>query len=36
MLPYGAAAIIYFVLVFLTNRGLDWVSAKTRLPTQTV
>jgi len=36
LLAFGAAAIIYFVLVFITNRGLDWVSAKTRLPTQTV
>ncbi len=36
LLAFGAAAIIYFVLVFLTNRGLDWLSNKTRLPTQTV
>ena len=36
MLAFGAAALIYFVLVFLTNRGLDWVSARTRIPSQTV
>jgi len=36
LLAFGAAALIYFVLVFLTNRGLDWLSNKTRLPTQTV
>lgn len=36
MLAYGAAALIYFVLVFLSNRGLDWLAAKTRLPTQPV
>ena len=35
LLAFGAAAMIYFVLVFTTNRGLDWVSARTRLPTQT-
>ena len=33
-LAFGTAALIYFVLVFLTNRGLDWLSEKTRLPTQ--
>jgi polar amino acid transport system permease protein len=33
-LAFGTAAIIYFVLVFLTNRGLDWLSEKTKLPTQ--
>lgn len=36
LLAFGAAALIYFVLVFLTNRGLDWLANKTRLPTQTV
>ena len=35
LLAFGAAALIYFVLVFLTNRGLDWLSAKTRIPTHT-
>ncbi len=35
-LAFGAAALIYFVLVFLTNRALDWLSEKTRLPTQHV
>ncbi len=35
LLAFGAAALIYFVLVFLTNRGLDWLSARTRIPTQT-
>lgn len=35
-LAFGAAALIYFVLVFLTNRGLDWLSEKTKLPTQHV
>ena len=33
-LAFGTAAIIYFLLVFLTNRGLDWLSEKTKLPTQ--
>ncbi len=33
-LAFGTAALIYFVLVFLTNRGLDWLSEKTKLPTQ--
>ena len=32
-LAYGAAAVIYFVLVFATNRGLDYLSARTKLPT---
>lgn len=32
-LAFGAAALIYFVLVFLTNRGLDWLAEKTKLPT---
>jgi polar amino acid transport system permease protein len=32
-LAYGAAALIYFVLVFATNRGLDYLSARTKLPT---
>ena len=36
LLAFGAAALIYFVLVFATNRGLDWLSAKTRLPTQPI
>jgi polar amino acid transport system permease protein len=36
LLAFGAAALIYFVLVFMTNRGLDWLAAKTRLPTQPV
>ena len=36
LLAFGAAALIYFVLVFVTNRGLDWLSAKTRLPSQPI
>jgi polar amino acid transport system permease protein len=32
-LAYGAAAVIYFGLVFATNRGLDYLSARTKLPT---
>jgi polar amino acid transport system permease protein len=32
-LAYGAAAVIYFVLVFTVNRGLDHLSERTRLPT---
>jgi len=32
-LAYGAAALIYFVLVFAVNRGLDYVSERTKLPT---
>jgi polar amino acid transport system permease protein len=31
-LALGSAALIYFVLVFLTNRFLDWVEQKTRIP----
>ena len=30
---YGAAALIYFVLVFTVNRGLDYLSERTKLPT---
>ncbi len=36
LLAFGAAALIYFVLVFLVNRGLDALSEKTKLPTQHV
>ncbi len=32
-LAYGTATLIYFVLVFSTNRLLDWVDRKTRIPT---
>jgi len=32
-LAYGTAALIYFVLVFAVNRGLDYVSERTKLPT---
>jgi polar amino acid transport system permease protein len=32
-LAYGIAALIYFVLVFATNRALDYVSQRTKLPT---
>jgi polar amino acid transport system permease protein len=32
-LAYGTAALIYFVLVFATNRLLDYVSERTKLPT---
>lgn len=32
-LAYGTAALIYFVLVFATNRGLDYLSARSKLPT---
>ena len=32
-LAYGTAALIYFVLVFATNRALDAVSERTKLPT---
>lgn len=31
-LAYGTAALIYFVLVFATNRGLDYLSERTKLP----
>jgi polar amino acid transport system permease protein len=31
-LAYGTAALIYFVLVFATNRALDYLSERTRLP----
>jgi polar amino acid transport system permease protein len=32
-LAYGTAALIYFVLVFATNRGLDYLSERSKLPT---
>jgi polar amino acid transport system permease protein len=32
-LAYGIAALIYFVLVFAFNRGLDYLSERTKLPT---
>lgn len=32
-LAYGTAALIYFVLVFATNRALDYLSERSRLPT---
>jgi len=32
-LAYGTAALIYFVLVFATNRALDSLSERTKLPT---
>jgi polar amino acid transport system permease protein len=32
-LAYGTAALIYFVLVFTTNRALDYLSERTKLPT---
>lgn len=35
-LAFGTAALIYFVLVFLTNRGLDHLSEKLKLPTNPV
>ena len=31
-LAYGTAALIYFVLVFTVNRGLDYLSERTKLP----
>lgn len=30
---FGAAALIYFVLVFATNRALDYLAERTKLPT---
>ena len=33
LLAYGTAALIYFVLVFATNRALDYLSERTKLPT---
>jgi len=35
-LAFGTAALIYFVLVFATNRLLDYVSERSKLPTQPV
>jgi polar amino acid transport system permease protein len=32
LLAFTIAALIYFVLVFVTNRGLDWVERRTRIP----
>lgn len=34
LLAFGAAALIYFVLVFIVNRGLDALAEKTKLPSQ--
>jgi polar amino acid transport system permease protein len=34
-IAYGTAALIYFVLVFATNRALDYFSQRTKLPTHT-
>lgn len=31
-MAYGSAALIYFVLVFATNRLLDWLQQKTKIP----
>jgi polar amino acid transport system permease protein len=31
-LAYGTAALIYFVLVFATNRALDYLSTRSKLP----
>lgn len=31
-LAYGTATLIYFALVFVTNRLLDWLDRKTRIP----
>ena len=33
-LAYGTAALIYFILVFATNRALDYLSTRSKLPTQ--
>lgn len=32
-LAYGTAALIYFVLIFATNRALDYLSERSKLPT---
>jgi polar amino acid transport system permease protein len=32
-LAYGTAALIYFVLVFATNRALDYLAERSKLPT---
>jgi polar amino acid transport system permease protein len=31
-LAYGTAALIYSILVFATNRALDYLSERTKLP----
>jgi len=31
-LAYGTATLIYFILVFTTNRLLDWLDRKTKIP----
>ena len=31
-LAYGAAALIYFILVFSVNRGLDWLQKRMQIP----
>ncbi len=33
-LAFGTAAVIYFILVFTTNRLLDYLEQRTRLPAQ--
>jgi len=33
LLAYGTAALIYFILVFTTNRALDYLSRRSKLPT---
>jgi polar amino acid transport system permease protein len=35
-LAFGAAALIYFALVFLANRALDYIAERTKLPASTV
>ena len=35
-LAYGTAALIYFVLVFATNRALDYLSERSKLPSNPV
>ncbi len=35
-LAYGTAALIYFVLVFATNRALDYLSERSKLPANPV
>ncbi len=32
LLAFSIAALIYFILVFATNRGLDWLERRTRIP----
>jgi ABC-type amino acid transport system permease subunit len=31
-IAFGTAALIYFILVFTSNRALDWLERRTKIP----